>query len=91
MLLLEVTYLCGEWDAESGYFVEGENCCRLRVKENQLVDIRYGGKYVVSVKGKRYALSLATQCWVEDAIAAVERLQGREYRPHSIRDIRLAN
>ena len=28
--------------------------------------------------------------WVEEAIAAVERLQGREYVPGSICDIRLA-
>ena len=80
MMVFEITYRCREKD-EDGQIVEGENCCRLRAKEEQVVDLHNHG---------RYALSYAARGWVEEAIAAVERLQGREYVPGSICDIRLA-
>lgn len=79
MMMFEVTYRCREMD-EDGLMVEGENCCRLRIKEDQVVDLHNHGRYALSAMARR---------WVEDAIAALERLQGREYVPGSICDIRM--
>lgn len=79
MTMFEVTYRCREMD-EDGQIVEGENCCRLRVSEVRTEQRPDGGCWVRPAKTD----------WVEDAIAAVERLQGREYVPGSICDIRLA-
>ena len=42
MMVFEITYRCREKD-EDGQIVEGENCCRLRAKEDQVVDLHNHG------------------------------------------------
>lgn len=79
MRMFEITYRCRERD-EGGLLVEGENCCRLRVEKVRTEHLPDGSCWVRPAKVD----------WVEDAIAGVERLQGREYLRGSICDIRLA-
>lgn len=80
MLLMDVTYRCKERDEETGRWVEGENACHLWMKKNQ-VEVQPNGHVV---------LWNETWTWMEEAIAALERLQGRKFIPGSICDIRLA-
>lgn len=47
MMVFEITYRCREKD-EDGQIVEGENCCRLRAKEDQVVDLHNHGRYALS-------------------------------------------
>lgn len=78
MTMFEITYRCQEPEAD-GTVTEGENCCRLRVKDVRTERLPDGSCWVHPAKTD----------WLEDAIAAMERLQGRVYVPGSICDIRL--